>query len=74
MLKDRPVDEDDLGGSDSSGDDSTRTESQREWATWSDSGYRKVFQPRSVLRVEFFVVVLLVAVVIGLIWAAKQHP
>ena len=51
-----------------------KEEDRREWASWSTSGYRKAFQPRSVLRVEFFVVLLLVAIVIGLIWAAKHHP
>ena len=53
--------------------DDERDEDRREWATWSASGYRKAFQPRSVLRIEFFVALMLVAIVIGLIWAAKHH-
>jgi hypothetical protein len=67
------VDEEDTGNSGPESDE-TMTESQREWATWSASGYRKAFQPRSVLRIEFFVALLLVAIVVGLIWAAKHHP
>lgn len=51
-----------------------RDEDRREWAIWSASGYRKAFQPRSVRRVEFFFALLLVAIVIGLIWAAKHYP
>ena len=30
-------------------DDDVRTESQKEWANWSAHGYRKLYQPRSVL-------------------------
>jgi hypothetical protein len=30
-------------------DDEVRTESQKEWASWSAHGYRKLYQPRSIL-------------------------
>ena len=30
-------------------DDDVRTESQKEWANWAAHGYRKLYQPRSVL-------------------------
>jgi hypothetical protein len=30
-------------------DDDVRTESQQEWANWAAHGYRKRYQPRSVL-------------------------
>jgi hypothetical protein len=29
--------------------DSDRTEAQREWADWAAHGYRKLYQPRSML-------------------------
>ena len=30
-------------------EDDVRTESQKEWANWSAHGYRKLYQPRSML-------------------------
>jgi len=30
-------------------DDDVRTESQEEWANWAAHGYRKLYQPRSML-------------------------
>jgi hypothetical protein len=30
-------------------DDDVRTETQKEWANWAAHGYRKLYQPRSVL-------------------------
>jgi hypothetical protein len=36
------IDDDDL--------DPYRTETQKEWARWAAHGYRKRYQPRSVLR------------------------
>ena len=30
-------------------DDSYRTEAQKQWAAWSAHGYRKLYQPRSML-------------------------
>ena len=35
------MDEDDL--------DPYRTESQKQWKAWADHGYRKLYQPRSML-------------------------
>jgi hypothetical protein len=36
-------------GTDSEGD-RYRTETQKEWAAWAAHGYRKLYQPRSILR------------------------
>ena len=30
-------------------EDDVRTESQKEWANWAAHGYRKLYQPRSML-------------------------
>ena len=30
-------------------DEDVRTESQKEWANWAAHGYRKLYQPRSML-------------------------
>ena len=30
-------------------DEDLRTESQKEWAAWAEHGYRKPYQPRSML-------------------------
>ena len=53
-------------------DDDTRTDGQREWADWSAQGYRKFNQPRSVLRIESVVALLVVVVVLAVIWAAAH--
>jgi hypothetical protein len=47
------------------GDNDVRTESQREWANWAAHGYRKRYQPRSMLWFgaiffTLFIVLLLV--------------
>jgi hypothetical protein len=34
---------------DDSTDDLDRTDSQKEWANWAAHGYRKLYQPRSML-------------------------
>ena len=41
-------------------DDDIRTESQKEWANWSAQGYRKLYQPRSVLWFGGIFTVLLI--------------
>ena len=53
--------------------DDLRTESEREWANWSAHGYRKMYQPKSVLRANFAGVVILLAVIGGLLWIAEHH-
>lgn len=45
---------------DPSGDDHL-TESQREWRDWSAHGYRKLYQPRSVLWLGGVAIGLLIA-------------
>ena len=42
-------------------DDDARTESQKEWANWAAHGYRKLYQPRSVLWFGGIFVTLFVA-------------
>ena len=52
----------------------SRTESGREWADWSAHGYRKMYQPRSVLRASAIGVVVVLIVIGALLWAAMHHP
>jgi hypothetical protein len=47
-----------------------RDDDRREWADWAAGGYRKIDQPRSLLRTELWVSVVVVAVVLALIWYA----
>jgi hypothetical protein len=42
-------------------DDDVRTESQKEWANWAAHGYRKLYQPRSVLLFGGIFCTLLIA-------------
>ena len=42
-------------------DDSYLTRSQREWRDWSAHGYRKLYQPRSVLWLGGVSIALLIA-------------
>jgi hypothetical protein len=42
-------------------DDDVRTESQKEWANWAAHGYRKLYQPRSLLWFGGIFCTLLVA-------------
>ena len=45
-------------------DDDLRTESQKEWANWSAHGYRKLYQPRSMLWISGIFCTLLVALLL----------
>ena len=47
-----------------------RTESQKEWANWSAHGYRKLYQPRSVL---WFGSVFFVLLVVFLLMVFTGH-
>jgi len=51
-------------------DDDRRTESQREWANWAAHGYRKQYQPRSVLRIGLVWSVLLATLLLAVFWFA----
>jgi hypothetical protein len=42
-------------------DRDVRTESQKEWANWAAHGYRKLYQPRSMLWLGGIFTALLVA-------------
>jgi hypothetical protein len=42
-----------------------RTEAQEEWSRWAESGYRKMDQPRSVLRLNAVIVLILTAIILG---------
>jgi hypothetical protein len=47
-----------------------RTESQQEWADWAAHGYRKQYQPRSVLRAGLVFSVLLAGLLLTVFWLA----
>jgi len=53
-------------------DDDVRTESQREWANWAAHGYRKLYQPRSVLRFGLVFSVVLAALLLTVFWFAAH--
>ena len=50
--------------------DDYRTQSQKEWANWAAHGYRKRYQPRSVLRVGFVFTILLCTLLLTVFWFA----
>ena len=51
---------------------SYRTESQQEWADWSAHGYRKLYQPRSMLRLGLALVILLIVGLFTIFWLAAH--
>ena len=54
--------------------DPYRTESQKEWKNWADHGYRKLYQPRSMLwfgGMFFTVFAIGLAVVFWLAFAGR---
>ena len=53
-------------------DRDVRTEAQKEWADWSAHGYRKLYQPRSVLLFGFVVSVLLIGGLMTVFWLAAN--
>ena len=53
-------------------DDDVRTESQKEWAAWSAHGYRKLYQPRSMLWFGSIFFALLAAGLIAVFWLAAS--
>ena len=58
------MDEDDL--------DSYRTDSQRQWNEWATHGYRKRYQPRSVLWFGGIFFTLLAIALVLIAWLASS--
>jgi hypothetical protein len=50
--------------------DPYRTESQKEWKAWADRGYRKLYQPRSMLWFGGIFCTLLAGVLAAIFWLA----
>jgi hypothetical protein len=48
--------------------DRYRTETQKQWAAWSDHGYRKLYQPRSIQRFGLVFTVLLSLLIATVFW------
>jgi hypothetical protein len=49
-------------------DDDIRTESQKEWTAWAAHGYRKLYQPRSMLWFGGIFFTLFAAGLIAIFW------
>jgi len=54
------------------GDDDVRTESQKEWANWAAHGYRKLYQPRSMLWFGGIFSALLFVGLLVIFWLAAH--
>jgi hypothetical protein len=53
-------------------DDRYKTETQKEWSGWAAHGYRKRYQPRSILRLGAVWTILFVAFLLAVIlWATR---
>jgi hypothetical protein len=65
-----------VAGSDPSDDDRYLTDAQRQWRDWSAHGYRKLYQPTSILWLGgvFFVVVIAGLVALFYLAAHGQLP
>jgi hypothetical protein len=50
--------------------DPYRTESQKEWKAWADHGYRKLYQPRSMLWFGGICFTLFAAGLAAVVWLA----
>ena len=51
--------------------DPYRTHSQKEWKRWADHGYRKLYQPRSMLWFGGIFFTLLAAGLVLIFWLAS---
>ena len=51
--------------------DRYRTDAQKEWNEWAEHGYRKMYQPRSVLWFGGIFFVLLVVALVAIAWLAS---
>jgi hypothetical protein len=52
-------------------DDDARTEARKEWANWAAHGYRKLYQPRSMLWFGGIFSILFAAGLIAIFWLAS---
>jgi ABC-type multidrug transport system permease subunit len=52
--------------------DAERTEAQREWADWAAHGYRKLYQPRSMLVFGGVFFALFGAALVIVVWLATS--
>jgi hypothetical protein len=52
--------------------DDGRTEAQREWAAWAAHGYRKLYQPRSVLLYGGLFLLVFGIAFVTLVWLAAN--
>ena len=53
-------------------DRDVRTESQKEWANWAAHGYRKLYQPRSMLWFGGIFCTLLITGLLVIFWLAAH--
>jgi len=53
-------------------EDDVRTESQKEWANWAAHGYRKLYQPRSMLWFGGIFCTLLIVGLLVIFWLAAH--
>jgi hypothetical protein len=53
-------------------EDDVRTESQKEWANWAAHGYRKLYQPRSMLWFGGIFCTLFIAGLLAIVWLAAH--
>jgi hypothetical protein len=52
--------------------DEGRTDAQREWAAWAAHGYRKLYQPRSVLLYGGIFLAVFIVAFVTLVWLAAN--
>jgi hypothetical protein len=52
--------------------DADRTEAQREWAEWAAHGYRKLYQPRSMLVFGGLFLLLFGVALVIVVWLAAS--
>jgi hypothetical protein len=52
--------------------DPYRTESQKEWKRWADHGYRKLYQPRSMLWFGGIFFTLFAVGLVVIVWLAAN--
>ncbi len=60
------------GGHHADDDREAKTDAQKEWADWSAHGYRKRYQPRSILWFGSVFVALLIVVLLTVFWLAAN--